>query len=122
MNDILCMIIRENFPIDHARIRKCMIRDLWSSICSRPAFLRHLKNPGLMPKSNEPSGFDHYYNVTLNSKSARTLAYAHLQSDTITRQKILETGSQKELDILQMKTLMSLEAKVAALQTLIAKK
>ena len=36
--------------------------------------------------------------------------------------KILETGSQKELNILQMKTLMSLEAKVAALQTLIAKR
>ena len=99
-----------------------MIRDLWASICSRPAFLRHLKNPASLPKSEEPSGFDHYYNVTRNSKSARTLAYAHLQSDTITRQKILETGSQKELNILQMKTLMSLETKVAALQTLIAKK
>ena len=112
----------ENFPIDHARIRKCMIRDLWASICSRPAFLRHSKNPALTPKSEEPSGFDHYYNVTLNSKSARTLAYAHLQSDTNTRQKILETCNHKELNILQMKTLISLEAKVAALQTLIAKK
>ena len=99
-----------------------MIRDLWVSICSRPAFLRHLKNPALKPKSEEPPGFDHYYNITLNSKSARTLAYAHRHSDTNTRQKILETGNQKELNILQMKTLISLEAKVAALQTLIAKK
>ena len=99
-----------------------MIRDLWSSILSRPAFLRILENPALIPRSEEPPGFDQYYNVTRNSKSARTLAFAHLHSDTHSRQKILETGSQKELNILQMKTLISLETKVAALQTLVAKK
>ena len=99
-----------------------MIRKLWTSICSRPAFLRFLKNPELMHKSEEPEGFDQYYNATLNSKSARTLAFAHLHSDDNARQKILETGNQRELNILQMKTLISLETKVAALQTLVAKK